>query len=183
MRTAARVAAIAALTIPFALAPGAAHAAATRVDAAGPVTRYPLLVADVDTNPIAAGATARVHAVLTPSGKTIVTLVVDGFPAATEFGSHMHQKPCGATGADAGGHYQNVPGTGPDYGNAANEVWLDFATDASGHGEVTAVVDWQPARDSVHPFGANSVIVHRDETAPGGGAGPRLACLTVPFAP
>ncbi|HWL37181.1 MAG TPA: superoxide dismutase family protein [Frankiaceae bacterium] len=176
MRTAARAAATVALTVPFVLAPGSAHAAgATRVDAAGPLTRYDAA--------IPAGATARVHAVLTPSGRTVVTLVVDGFPADTEYGSHMHQKPCGATGADAGGHYQNVPGSDPALGNPDNEVWLDFTTDAGGHGEASASVAWHPVRDTAHPFGANSVIVHRDETAPGGGAGPRLACLTVPFAP
>lgn len=177
MRTAARAAAIVALTVPFLLVPATAQAGATRVDAQGELQRYP---AD-STNPIPAGATARVHAVLTPSGRTVVTLVVDGFPANREFGSHMHEKACGATGADAGGHYQNVPGTGPAYGNADNEVWLDFATDADGHGEASASVAWQPTTDTLHPFGANSVVIHRDETVPGGGAGPRLACLTVPF--
>jgi Cu-Zn family superoxide dismutase len=181
MRIIGRAATTAALALPFALVPGTALAGAAHVNAAGAMTRYPLIVDGTDTNPVLPGATARVHAVLTPSGKTIVTLVVDGFAPDRELGSHVHQKPCGATGADAGGHYQNVPSTDPAAGNPANEVWLDFATDADGHGEATAVVDWQPKQDGAHPFGASSVVVHRDETAPGGAAGPRLACLTVPF--
>lgn len=178
MKIAGRAATTAALTIPLVLAGTSAQAGATRVDAEGEVIRY-----GVATNPIQAGAVARVHAVMTPSGRTIVTLVVDGFPASTAFGSHMHQKACGAAGADAGGHYQDVPGTDPALGNPDNEVWLDFETDADGHGEATANVGWLPVKDATHPFGANSVVIHRDETAPGGAAGPRLACLTVPFAP
>lgn len=165
----------AALTLPAALP--ALAGGATRVDAAGPVTRYAL--PNGAPNPVQAGATARVHAVYPPSGKTIVTLVVDGFPAGAAFGAHVHKSACGATDPLAsGGHYQHIPGTVSEH----EEVWLDFATDASGHGEVTAVVDWRFVMDAAHPEGANSVVVHRDRTAHDtGAAGPRLACLTVPF--
>lgn len=144
---------------------------ATRVDARGELVRY--------GTTIAAGATARVHAVYPPSGKTIVTLVVDGLPASTAFGAHVHKSACGATDPLAsGGHYQHIPGTV----SAAEEVWLDLTTDADGHGEATAVVDWTFAKDLDHPEGANSVVLHRDATnATTGVAGPRLACLTVPF--
>ena len=169
---------------------------ATRVDAQGALTRYPLLDGGGnDVNPVLAGATARVHAVATPSGKTVITLHVEGLTPNREFGSHAHTKPCGATGAAAGPHYQNAvdpvqPSVDPAYANDDNEVWLDFTTDADGNGAAQAVVDWHFARDAAHPDGANSVIIHRDETShgepghPGAGvAGPRLACLTVPFAP
>jgi len=158
------------------LAPQALGAGATRVDAQGEVIRYAL--PDGSPNPVAEGATARVHAVATPSGKTVVTLVVDGYPADRAFGSHVHKKACGATDpAAAGGHYQDQPGVVSE----ESEVWLDFVTDSTGHGEATAVVDWHFAQDATHPDGAHSVVVHRDETLPNGTAGPRLTCLTVPF--
>jgi Cu-Zn family superoxide dismutase len=158
------------------IAPRALGAGATRTDAQGEVIRYAL--PDGSPSPVAAGATARVHAVATPSGKTIVTLVVDGYPAERAFGSHVHKKACDATDpAASGGHYQAVPGAI----SSASEVWLDFVTDANGHGEATAVVGWHFAKDATHPDGANSVVVHRDTTAANGTAGPRITCLTVPF--
>ncbi len=171
----------------------ATAAGATRVDAKGAVTRYATLdTSGADTNPLPlTGATARVHAVYTPSGRTIVTLVVDGFTPDRAFGAHAHQKVCGSTGAAAGPHYQDAvdpvqPSVDPAYANADNEIWLDLRTDGTGHGEASASVGWQFTQDAAHPFGAHSVIFHRDETAhdtPGtaGTAGPRLACLTVPF--
>jgi Cu-Zn family superoxide dismutase len=149
---------------------------ATRVDEAGEVIRYAL--PDGSPSPVPAGATARVHAVYTPSGRTVVTLVVDGYPADGAFGAHVHTKPCDATNPAASGpHYQHVPGVVTE----ANEIWLDFETDATGHGEATASAGWWFAKDTAHPDGASSVVVHRDETAPNGTAGPRLTCLTVPF--
>ncbi len=165
-----------ALAVGTSYLPAAADPGATRVDAQGEVYRYAL--PDGSPSPIAPGATARVHAVYTPSGKTIVTLVVDGYPAEGSFGSHVHKKACDPTDpAASSGHYQDVPGVATQ----ANEIWLDFTTDADGHGEATAVVDWQFLVDASHPDGANAVVVHRDVTAPGGAAGPRLSCLTVPF--
>ena len=180
MRTALIVvcaAAVAAVTwVWLASMPATAWSGAQRVDAQGVFVRY--AVPDGSPNPVLAGATARVHAVYTPSGETIVTLVVDGLTPDRAFGSHVHKKACGATDpAASSGHYQNVPGTA----NATSEVWLDFTTDDTGHGEATAVVHWHFLVDEAHPEGAHSVVVHRDETAPGGAAGPRLACLTVPF--
>lgn len=159
-----------------AAAPLAYAGGATRVDAKGEVYRYAL--PDGGPSPIPEGATARVHSVSTPSGKTIVTLVVDGYAPNTAYGSHVHKKACSPTDpAASGGHYQDQPGVIDDQ----SEVWLDFATDGDGHGEVTAVVGWHFRQDTTHPDGANSVVVHRDETAPNGTAGPRLTCLTVPF--
>ena len=92
----------------------------------------------------------------------------------------------GASGAAAGPHFQNdvdpvTPSTDPAYANPANEIWLDFTTNAAGQGRAKSTVDWQfsPTRR------AQSVIIHVEHTHTGptdsGVAGARLACLTVPF--
>ena len=155
--------------------------------AAGELTRYAGLVG---TPPVVEvlpeGAWARVRAVQTGSGKTVVTLQVRGLRADEEYGAHAHYRPCGSTGAAAGAHYQNVeqrpgdevtPSTDAAFANPANEVWLDFTTDGEGNGSAQTVVDWQfrPAT------AGRSVVVHALHTGPPGGAGARLGCLTVPF--
>lgn len=194
-RTAVVTAAAAALAASFAATSPvpAAAAGARRTDVAGPVTRYATPDATgTDTNPLpATGAVARVHSVETPSGRTIVTLVVDGFTPDRVFGAHVHTRPCGATGAAAGPHYQHVvdpvsPSVDPAYANPDNEIWLDLHTDSAGHGEASVSVPWTFVKDAAHPTGASSIVFHRDHTAAGhhgtaGTAGPRLACLTVPF--
>ena len=159
---------------------------AETVNARGELIRYAL--PDGAPNPILEGATARVQAVATPSGKTIVKLHVDGLAPNRAFGSHVHTRACGATGAAAGPHYQNVPSVNPEFANPQNEVWLDFTTNASGNAVATVTVDWHFVQDLDHPDGANSVIIHRDPTSTGlpgqpapGVAGPRIGCLTVPF--
>ena len=171
----------------------AGAAGARHLDVSGAVTRYATPDAQgTDTNPLpATGAVARVREIATPSGRTIVTLVVDGFAPDRAFGAHVHTRPCGTTGAAAGPHYQHAvdpasPSVDPAYANPENEIWLDLHTDAAGHGEASVSVPWQFAKDAAHPTGAGSVVFHRDHTAAGhhgtaGTAGPRLACLTVPF--
>jgi Cu-Zn family superoxide dismutase len=181
--------AVTAVTLSLTTTSDAAAGGADRTDAAGELVRYPLVVSGADTNPLQSGASARVHAVATESGKTVVKLHVSGFPASTTFGSHVHTRPCGATDpAAAGGHYMNVPVTAGGTASRSNEVWLDFTTDADGRATATAVVDWHFAHDVDHPTGASSVVVHRDPTSTGasgqpaaGVAGPRLGCLSVPF--
>lgn len=194
-RTATIAAAAVAAAVPLLVATAvpAGAGGARRIDAAGPVTRYAAPDASgTDTNPLpASGAVARVHSVRTPSGRTVVTVVVDGFTPDRAFGAHVHTKPCGATGLAAGPHYQDrvdpvTPSVDPAYANPANEIWLDLHTDATGHGEASASVPWTFTMDAAHPAGANSVVFHRDHTAAGhhgtaGTAGPRLACFTVPF--
>jgi superoxide dismutase, Cu-Zn family len=185
------LAALAPLAVTSAAPAGAAGARRTQV--AGPVTRYATPDASgADTNPLPVrGAVARVRSVETPSGRTIVTVVVDGFTPDRAFGAHVHTRACGATGAAAGPHYQDrvdpvTPSVDPAYANPENEIWLDLHTDANGHGEASASVAWVFMKDAAHPSGANSVVFHRDHTAAGhhgtaGTAGPRLACITVPF--
>ena len=124
----------------------------------------------------AAEVSGRVHAVELPDHKTIVTLDVTGLPAGREFGAHVHKLVCSDT--KAGGHYQNVSGgaSDPAFANAQNEIWLDFTTNAAGHGRAQAVVDW-----SIRPDGANAVVIHDHHTSDIGAAGPKLACINVDF--
>ena len=167
-----------------------ALAGADVVRAFGSVVRY-----DHPTTPPATvpeGASARVHSVATPDGRTIVTLHVSGFAPSTEYGAHAHVAPCGDPGTDptgmaAGGHYQDVPAspsmpaTHPAIGNPQNEVWLDLTTNAAGNGHAKAVVDWQFRPE---PAG-RSVIIHERHTSTADGshgvAGKRVACLDVDF--
>ncbi|ABD12234.1 superoxide dismutase [Frankia sp. CcI156] len=131
--------------------------------------------------PVGAGAV-----VLAAGGpRTVVGLVVQGLLPGHRYGAHVHQKACGATGTAAGPHYQNVPdpvqpSVDPAYANPHNEVWLDFSTDADGNGQAFAVVDW-----NFRAGGARAVVLHEHGTSgmPGeaGSAGPRAACITVPF--
>lgn len=174
--TAALPAGAAALLAALPAAP--AQAAADRARAEGPLTRYSASVPE--------GAAARVQAVATSSGRTVVTLHVRGLQPHTTYGAHAHVNACGATGGAAGPHYQHVvapAGQAADiaYANPDNEIWLDLTTNEKGNGAAQTVVDWH-----VRAQGANSVVLHRDPTALGpdgtaGTAGPRLACLTVGF--
>ncbi|MEV3853248.1 superoxide dismutase family protein [Streptomyces sp. NPDC050095] len=103
-----------------------------------------------------------------------VELDVEGLAPGHAFGAHVHQKPCGVDPAAAGGHYQHVADPKRETeGNAANEVWLDFTTDAAGKGTATVRKSWGLRRGE-----AGSVVIH---DVPGG-AGTRVACFTVPFA-
>lgn len=162
---------VAALALP-------AAGSATTVTSAGALTLYADPYGNGTANPIEPGATARVHAVEDANGSTIVTVQFSGLPANREFGSHVHVLGCAVN--KAGGHYQNVAGTGAAFANPANEVWLDFETNEAGNATAKATVDW-----TFRPDGANAVIVHDHHTAhvdPGAGtAGSKLACLDVDF--
>lgn len=170
-----RVAVVAALGL-FLGSP--AIASADRISTAGPLARY--------STAIPTDARARVQAVYDASGSTTVTLHVWNLQPNTEYGAHAHRAACGATGAAAGPHFQNVvdpvtPSTNPVYANPRNEIWLDLVTDESGNGAAQARVPWQ-----FHPDRrAHSVIIHIEHTHTGqtdsGVAGARLACLTVGF--
>lgn len=153
-------------------------AGADRIRAEGELTRY--------TSAVPADARARVSAVYTAAGDSIVTLHVWGMAPNTPYGAHAHVNPCGGTGPAAGPHFQNVvdpmtPSVDPAYANPTNEIWLDLTTDAEGDGVAQTKVPWQfsPTRR------AHSVIIHREHTHTGptdsGVAGARLACLTVGF--
>jgi Cu-Zn family superoxide dismutase len=122
---------------------------------------------------------------------TEISLDVTGMVPNRGYAAHVHAKPCGATGADAGPHYQNQvdpaatpekASSDPTYANPQNEVWLDLRTDANGAGSSSADV---PFTFTERRPGA--VVIHEAEmtmTGPGmaGMAGGRVACLTIPAA-
>ncbi|MBC7272212.1 MAG: superoxide dismutase family protein [Streptomyces sp.] len=107
-----------------------------------------------------------------PGGATTVRLRVTGMRPGHRYGVHVHQKPCGADPAAAGGHYQHRPSTDPADVNPRNEVWLDFQADRHGAGQAEARHDW-----GFRHAAASSVIIHDGQ----GGAGERVGCFTVPF--
>lgn len=130
---------------------------------------------------------ARVSVIERVVGTTTkVELRVAGLVPNHMYGAHVHTKPCGRTPDSAGPHYQDdkdphQPSTDPAYANADNEVWLDFTTNARGHGAADSRHDWRFRQGE-----ARAVVIHEHGTMtdPGdaGTAGARLACLTVPFA-
>jgi Cu-Zn family superoxide dismutase len=150
------------------------------------------------------GATAQVAVGRVADGIS-VRLAMTGMLPRRTYGAHLHTRPCTATPADAGPHYQHNPApqasasapapasapasasasasalsADPAYANPANEVWLDFTADRLGAATVTAVLQWQ--FDELTP--PRSLVVHlsRTRTEPGlaGTAGDRVACLTLP---
>jgi Cu-Zn family superoxide dismutase len=134
---------------------------------------------------VPAGATANVTSA-SGGGESTVTLDVSGLVPNRAYGAHTHAKNCGATGADAGPHFQHqkdpvTPSVDPAYANPQNEIWLDFQTDAEGKATATSRVNWE-FTDDAHP---NSVVVHEHHTSTehgkAGTAGDRAACVTVGF--
>ncbi|MFK0254355.1 superoxide dismutase family protein [Streptomyces sp. NPDC090445] len=116
---------------------------------------------------------------------TRIELRLEGVEAGRTFGAHVHRKPCGKDPAAAGAHYQDAvdpvqPSVDPVYANPRNEAWLDLATDARGDGRSQTTVGWR-----IRAGEAGSVVVHEHAThtvsGHAGSAGPRLACITVPF--
>lgn len=133
---------------------------------------------------VPAGARVRVTSEQTDE-RTRVTLEVEGLQPNRAYGAHVHTKPCGSSGADAGPHFQQrpdpvKPSVDPAYANPENEVWLDMTTDSSGNAYVTTTVDWEFREGE-----ANSLVLHDEHTATheghAGTAGDRLACVTVEF--
>lgn len=148
--------------------------------ALGPVLRTSGLLSDFAPGASGPfdGASARVQLVESARGSHAV-LTVRGIDASADgrtFGAHLHDGPCVAgNGAAAGPHYNShAHGQTPLPGiSDRSEVWLDFtAQDGSGTG--TASVPFVPEP------GSRSVVIHALPTNPAtGGAGDRLACLTV----
>jgi Cu-Zn family superoxide dismutase len=144
-----------------------------------------------DATQVPVGARIVVRAVKIAHHRTRIKLRVRGLLPGETYGAHVHYLACGATGAAAGAHYQNIPdpavggsetvsSTDPAYANSANEVWLDFVTNAKGKGRAHTVVDWRFRPTA--PGTTRSVILHIDPTSTGGtvppgNAGARLACL------
>jgi superoxide dismutase, Cu-Zn family len=140
----------------------------------------------VTYNPDLVPVGAHVTVLSTPRhGKTTVRLNVKGLLPNHMYGAHVHQKPCGPTGNDAGPHFQNVvdpvqPSVDPAYANPRNEIWLDPMTDGDGESDTSSTVNWQFTDRH-----AGSVVIHTEHTHtdPGnaGTAGARLACINVDF--
>jgi Cu-Zn family superoxide dismutase len=140
-----------------------------------------------DPDLVPAGAVAIV--VVSPdSDETDVELAVTGLLPDRGYGAHLHTKPCGATGDDAGPHHQHVPdpaasvsppSVDPSYANPRNEVWLDFTTDGAGAASTRSTLPWRSGADR-RP---RSLVIHAQTTKTGAGqagtAGARLACLTL----
>ena len=147
------------------LLPAAALAGAVAVDHGhGPTSVHDATYAGVET---------QVHSWAT-DGHTEIRLMVDGLPAGRTFGAHVHVKPCGAAATDSGGHYQHGDAALP---LSEREIWLDFTTDADGHGTGRTTIPWE-----IEAGTAGSVVVHAAPTDPiTGAAGARLFCTSVPF--
>lgn len=180
--------ALGASAVPFLAASASAVSAQVVADRFAPVSAPAGPVAAAvtyDEEQVPVGSGVVVSQLEHPDGGTTVTLVVQGLQPDREYGAHVHVNACGPTGDAAGPHFQDeadpvTPSTDPAYANPANEVWLDFTTDAAGNGYAVSTVDWQ--------FGdrpAGSVVIHAEHThtEPGmaGMAGARLACVTVDF--
>jgi Cu-Zn family superoxide dismutase len=166
--------------------PGAPLAAGTTSGTFLPFPRSARAVT-YDPQVVPPGATAQVGIVRTASGTT-VRLTAGGLVPRRAYGAHLHTRPCTATPADAGPHYQHSPdpraaasppSVDPAYANPRNEVWLDFTADAAGAAAVVRHLDW--TFDEVEP--PRSLIVHAELTRTAAGragmAGPRVACLTL----
>ncbi|SDJ84338.1 superoxide dismutase, Cu-Zn family [Actinopolyspora mzabensis] len=159
----------------------------SRTVAQGVFTRYQESAAAITYAPelVPPGARMAVFAESSPGEGTSVAAVLEGLRPNRTYGAHVHTRPCGAEGSDAGPHFQRVPAPegvsgDPAYANPSNEIWLDFRTDAAGNAVSGAFGEWNPHRGD-----ASSVVIHehRTRTAPGaaGEAGARLACLNVAF--
>lgn len=140
---------------------------------APPTAFVPSNAVTYDQGLVPAGAYIQVFQRTADGGATVVGLRVHGFPAGHAYGVHVHQKPCGADPAAAGGHFQHVPGTDAAHVNPENEVWLDFTTDRDGDAKAVARHDW-----GFREGEAGSVVIH---DVPGT-HGARVGCFTVPFA-
>ncbi|GAA1904839.1 hypothetical protein GCM10009837_30480 [Streptomyces durmitorensis] len=143
-----------------------------------PAAFIPSSAITYDTKLVPAGSSIEVEQRGRP-GDMRVKVRVKGMKPGYAYGAHVHQKQCGADPAAAGGHYQHrvdpvQPSEDPAYVNPENEVWLDFTAGGGGSGAASARHDWE-----FRPGGAGSVVLHREQ----GGAGDRVACFTVPFAP
>lgn len=134
---------------------------------------------------VPAGARGAVSST-SAGGNTTVMLAVRGLLPGRAYGAHAHAETCGASGVEAGPHFQHVvdpvqPSVDPGYANAENEIWLDLTMDATGAGSARTTVPWAFGADRR----ARSVVLHALPTATGAGeagtAGDRVACISVDF--
>lgn len=191
-------AALAALALPALAAPAVAEPAApapSADDRRGHTTAYdlPEVVLWATGTPTAAGdggafvyddALVPASAVfdlgsVSVEGRTDTVFSVLGLLPDRTYGAHLHAKECGTDPAASGPHYRHADGDPKDPAvvNAANEVWLDLTTDATGAGVAVASNPWTYR---AHP---GSVVLHANPTstepATPGDAGPRVACMNL----
>jgi Cu-Zn family superoxide dismutase len=189
------------LSVPVAVTAGCAGPAGS----AAPTESPRVMSAAGTFAPYSPGATAITYdpAVVPPGGRAAVTitstgkgtsvrLTVAGLRPHRGYGVHLHTRPCGPKGDDAGPHYQHRtdpsasasrPSSDPSYANPQNEVWLDLTTDASGDGSAVSTHPW-----TFGPTAPRSLIIHAMPTSmptsmasgEAGSAGVRAACLTLP---
>ncbi|MCD7439562.1 superoxide dismutase family protein [Streptomyces lincolnensis] len=154
--------------------PPDSHGYRMRTDArfAPPEAFVPSAAVTYDRELVPAGAWIEVAQRTGLGGATTVGLRTKGLRPGHSYGVHVHQKPCAADPAAAGGHYQHEPSADPHHVTAENEVWLDFTADGHGSGTARAHHSWGFRRGE-----ASSVVLH-DEP---GSKGARVACFTVPF--
>jgi len=137
--------------------------------------------ADAGVNPLPSTIMGKAEAYALPGGKMRIALSVTGLPPNRPCGSHLHVLACDNN--KAGGHYQHMPfptdggsASDPTFANGANEVWLDFTSDANGAAIAETTVNWVPRAG-----GANAIMIHDKKTGDGGIAGAKLACTNMPF--
>jgi superoxide dismutase, Cu-Zn family len=125
--------------------------------------------------PVGATVAATLIAIPLPNGSTQAQLTVFGLQPNRGYAAHAHTNACGATGADAGPHFQHIISSDPQYANPSNEIWLDVHTNAAGAGTSRTTVSFVFADRA-----PGSIVIHGDmQTSPGGKAGARIACLTL----
>jgi Cu/Zn superoxide dismutase len=129
------------------------------------------------------GARASVLAVRV-AGRTVTILHLRGLDrsaAQRTFGAHVHVGPCvPGDGTAAVPHFNiNIDvhrGVTPPEVSPRTEIWLDFTVTPRGRGHAVSLVPF-----AVPSGAARSIVVHELPTDPAGAAGPRLACIGVPF--
>ncbi|GIF07262.1 superoxide dismutase family protein [Actinoplanes siamensis] len=142
-----------------------------------------------DTRVVPLGATARVE--FSSTGQNLwIRLEVTGLVPRRAYGAHVHVAECGPDPKAAGPHFQHrhdpaatkaKPSADPAYANPANEIWLDFTTNARGAATVSREQHWMFPDDQP----PKSLILHAQTTRTGPGvagtAGDRVGCLNLPF--
>ncbi len=113
------------------------------------------------------GVRGQVHAIATPSDKTIVSVHAERLAPGARYGVHLHVGRCD----EFLGHLRYDPA---GIGERANEVWLDLAANGAGRANDDVTVR---ALDLPQPL---SVVVHQhanaDVEAGPDRPGPRIAC-------
>jgi hypothetical protein len=97
----------------------------------------------------------------TTDGSTQATISVTKLKPDTDYMAHVHDQPCGF--ASGGSHYKLDYGV--DGAVEANEIWLNFKSDATGAGTKTTTIANHIARAE-----AQAIVIHAMD-------GTRLACI------